>query len=127
MLLDRSLQGTRAELRRESLLDQKRVGGLVELDRPGPAAQPAALEHLAKLLVEKRTHLCALERPEDDNAVDAVQELGAERLLQLVQHLLGRNGSGSEVKPTPGRIEIDEPMFEVRTITHRRKSATRPC
>jgi len=48
-----------------------------------PAAQPAALECLPQVLAEDLAHRVAFERPEDHHAIDAIEELGAKRVLDL--------------------------------------------
>ena len=98
--LERSLQRPRAELRAEALLDEERVRRLVDLDRPRPAAEPAPRERVGELLVEESPHRGALERPEDDDAVEAVAELGTERALDRALDPGAR-------EPPVGRLEAE--------------------
>ena len=77
--LERALERTGAELGAEALLDQERVRGVVDLDGPRPAAQPTPRESVSELLVEQRAHGGPLERAEDDDPVEPVHELRAER------------------------------------------------
>src|SRR5262249_56631098 len=62
----------------DPLLGEELERRLVPLDRPRPAAEAASLEHEGELALEERANLLALERPEDDDAIDPVQELGTE-------------------------------------------------
>ena len=60
------------------LLDQEGVRRVVHLDRPGARPQPAAGERVGELLVQQRAHRGALERTEDDDAIEPVEELRPE-------------------------------------------------
>ena len=69
----------------------------------------------------------ALERPEDDDAVDPVEELGPERLRD---GLLDRRRSNAPAGVEPERPAASgsrEPRFEVRMMTPWRKSAVAPA
>ena len=87
--LDRALERARAELGAEALLDQERDCRLVELDSPRPATPAAALGHVGQLLVEECMHLRALERAEDDDPVEPIEELGSEMAREGTLDLLG--------------------------------------
>ena len=90
--LDRALERPGPELRREAAVDEQRERRLVVLDRPRPSAQAAPVLDLAELLLEQRAHLLAGEGPEDDDAVEAVEELGPERLRDDPLDPLGAEG-----------------------------------
>jgi hypothetical protein len=68
------------ELRAEAFLGQELECRLVPLDCPRPRPKATTCQHLRQLALEQGAHLLALERPEDDDPVDAVAQLGPEDL-----------------------------------------------
>ena len=80
---------------------QRRV---VELDRPLAPAQPAPREHRLQLGREDLAHHRPRQRPEDDRAVDPVEELGPERARDRLLDTLRRGEPASTGEnPTPRR------------------------
>src|SRR5207237_4448061 len=76
--LDGALQGARAEVCGEALLQKELDGRLVPLDRPLPRAEAAPREHVVQLFPQKVAHDAAPQGAEDDDAVNAVDELAPE-------------------------------------------------
>ena len=69
--LDGPLSGRAPSSGLKPLLDEELVRRVVDLDRPGAAAQTAPREHVASSLSSSARIADALERAEDDDAVDA--------------------------------------------------------
>ena len=72
-----------SELGSEALVEQELDRGLVPLDGPFAAAQPASLEHGGELGPQQLAHDRAGQRAERDDPVEAVDELGPERARDL--------------------------------------------
>src|SRR5258708_34324917 len=85
-LLDGALQGTGAKVRVVSLSEEQFFGGIRELERNLAVGQQTADIFQAQL--DDLDQLFFSERPEDDNVVHAVEELGLEVAMQCVHHLL---------------------------------------
>ena len=93
----------------------------------GCIRKPRRVEHVGELLLEQAAHDVAAERPEDDDTVEAVQELGPERPLDGLEHVGGVELAGpADEARRPARVGIAEPRFEVRMITQWRRSTVRP-
>jgi hypothetical protein len=79
VLLDRAPERARAHLAGEAPAQDDFDRARVPFHRPGAVTEPAALRDGAELLGDEPPHRLARERPEDDDAVEAVEELRAER------------------------------------------------
>ena len=95
VLLHGPLQRPRAELGAEALLDQEVDRRLVPLDRPRPHPEAAPPEHVRQLLLEQAAHDLAPERAEDDDPVEAVEELRPERAGDRLDHVRGVEPAGA--------------------------------
>ena len=100
--LDRALQRPRAEVGREALGEQELERGIVELDRPLAPAQAAPREHRLQLGGQDLAHHRARQRPEDDRAVDPVEELGPERARHRLLDAARREPAAAGREPDPG-------------------------
>ena len=85
-LLDRALQRTRAEVRVVAFGEEQFLGGVGELERNFALSQQAAYVFEAQF--DDLDQLFFAQRVEDDDVVDAVEELGFEVAVQRVHHLL---------------------------------------
>ena len=90
MALHRPSQRTGAEIAGEPAIEQEVDGRLVDLDRPVAIGQAPAAERGLHLLVDDPAHDRPRERPEDDDAVEAVDQLGAEDVAHGPLHPLAR-------------------------------------
>ena len=88
--LHRPLERAGAELGAEPLLDQEVDAASSHSTAHGLHPEAAALEHVVELLLEQAAHDLAAERAEDDDAVEPVQELGAERAVDGLEHATQR-------------------------------------
>ncbi len=90
MLLDRSTQGTRAEISIRSLLDQEILRFLRNVDLQAMLDQP--LGHLLQFQLDDQFQVLPRQRTEDDHVIEAADELRPEVTLDLlherVLHLL---------------------------------------
>ena len=93
--LDGTLERPGAELGAEALLDQEVDRGLVPLDRPGLHPEAAPAQDVRELLLQQAAHDFTAERLEDDDAVEAVEELRPERPLDGFHHRGRRRTSRS--------------------------------
>src|SRR5215469_510713 len=84
-LLDGALQGTSAEVRVVALREQQVFRRLGELQRNLAISEQAT--HVLETKIDDFDQLIFAQRPEDDDVVDAVQELGLEVRVQLVHDL----------------------------------------
>src|SRR5208337_2603383 len=84
--LNRALQGARAEVRVVALGEQQVFGGVGQLERNFAVGEQAADVFQAQL--DDVDQLFLAERAEDDDVVDAVQELRLELCVQRIQNLL---------------------------------------
>ena len=91
----------------------------------GRSRRPRRVKAAASL-VEERAHLSALEGATTIRSIRFLNsgrnECSSARVTDS-----GRNGSAVGSNPTPARVAIDEPMLDVRMMTHRRRSTMRPC
>ena len=76
VLLDGTLERTRPELGAEPHPQEEFESRLVPLHDPRPVSKARPLEHELELAFQKRSHLLPLERPEDHDPIDPVQQLG---------------------------------------------------
>ena len=99
---------------------------LVVLDRPRPSAQAAPSSTWLSSFSSSARICSRAKRPEDDDAVEAVEELGPERLRDDPLDPLGAEGrSARRSKPTADPRAMAEPTFDVRMKTQWRKSTFR--
>ena len=85
-------------------VEQELERGVVELDRPLARAQAAPGEHGVELGGEDLAHHRARQRPEDDRAVDPVEELGPERLRDRLL-----DAAGDRTRRRPARTRARRP------------------
>lgn len=79
--LDRPLERAGTEICAEAFLDQEVDRSFVPLDCPGMHPEAASVQQRSEFLLEQRTHDVALERAKHDDAVESVEKLGPEGLL----------------------------------------------
>ncbi len=103
-----ALERAGTQLRTEPLLDEVVDSGLVPLHGPRLHPEAAPVEDVGELLLEQAAHDVTAERAEDDDAVEAVQELGSERPADGLDDLAGVELAGSR-RRTPRPVPSGSP------------------
>src|SRR4030095_12690615 len=86
--------------------------------------QPAPLQHVRQLFRHDAPHVLAAEGPEHDDAVDAVDELRPEALMNGFCDVLRARPCAPIPEPVSCRIVL--PRLEVRMMMQCRKSTVCP-